>query len=117
MMTSGYLVRFILSRFGKSELPPVVTSEKESEEEKKESYEEKKKKDAGALIGKCENILILIFILIEAYDALAIIFAGKSIARSEAIKRDPKLYLGGTLINVSYSIVVAIAIKIAIFYL
>lgn len=52
--------------------------------------------DLGALIGKCENILTITFILAEQYTGLGLIFAAKSIMRSEDIKKNPQYYLGGT---------------------
>jgi hypothetical protein len=62
---------------------------------------------AGTIIGKCENFLILTFVLADALTGLALIFAAKSIVRSEAIKKEPRYYLAGTLVNFSFSIMIA----------
>lgn len=91
--TSGYLIRFILSRAEKGKIA------------------EKKEWDTGFIIGKCENILILTFILVDAYIALAIIFAAKTIIRQEDIKKNSLYYLAGTMINVTYSILIGVIIK------
>ena len=72
------------------------------------SEEKEKLKDKislGTLIGKCENILTITMILVGAYTALALIFTSKSIIRQEQIRTDPKYYLGGTLINFTFSVV------------
>ena len=71
-----------------------------------EEYEklEKKTIDTGAVIDKCENILITAFILIEAYTALALVFAAKSIVRSRAMREHPEHYLVGTMVNFTFSI-------------
>ena len=39
--------------------------------------------DIGALIGKCENILTITFVLAGAETGLALIFAAKSLVRRE----------------------------------
>lgn len=68
--------------------------------------------EAGAIIGKCENFLIISLILANAFTGLALIFTAKSIVRSEDIKRDPRYYLGGTLVNFSYSVLMGFLIRI-----
>lgn len=65
----------------------------------------------GIIIGKCENILIYILIIFDQYTALALIFTAKTVVRAESIRTDPLYYLAGTMINVSYSIVIAVIIK------
>ncbi len=67
--------------------------------------------DAGAIIGKCENFLTISLILANAFTGLALIFTAKSIVRSENIKKDPKYYLGGTLVNFSYSVFMGFLIR------
>ncbi|MEA2016737.1 MAG: hypothetical protein U9O59_08600 [Actinomycetota bacterium] len=66
--------------------------------------------DTGTIIGKCKNILTLTLILLGAYTGLALIFTAKSIIRADMIKKNPKYYLGGTLVNFTYSILVGLAI-------
>ena len=70
--------------------------------------------DVGVIIGKCENFLTITLILASAFTGLALIFTAKSIVRSEEIKRDPKYYLGGTLLNFSYSVLMAFFIRIVL---
>lgn len=60
---------------------------------------------------KCENILILTFMLLNAYIALAIIFAAKTIIRKEDIEKNSLYFLAGTMVNVTYSILVGAVIK------
>lgn len=70
--------------------------------------------DIGAIIGKCENLLTITLILADAFTGLALIFTAKSIARSEDIKSDPKYYLGGTLVNFTYSVLMGFFIRIVL---
>ena len=65
----------------------------------------------GAILGKCENILTLSFILAGQYTALALVFAGKSIFRAEKAKEQPGYYLGGTVVNFTYSVVFAMGVR------
>jgi len=73
--------------------------------------------DTGTIIGKCENILTLTMILLGAYTGLALIFTAKSIIRADLMKKDPKYYLGGTLVNFTYSILIGLAIVITLKFL
>lgn len=95
--TSGHLVRFTLSQI----------SHKGKNEIAKEN-----KWDTGRIIGKCENILIITFILLNAYTALAIIFAAKTIIRKEDIEKNSLFYLAGNMVNVTYSIIFGVIIKL-----
>ncbi len=67
--------------------------------------------DIGAVIGKCENILTVTFVLANAITGLALLFTAKSIVRRDDIKKDPRYYLGGTLVNFTFSVVVAVLLK------
>lgn len=49
--------------------------------------------------------------LLDAYIALAIIFAAKTIIREEDIKKNSLYFLAGTMINVTYSIIIGAIIK------
>ncbi len=70
--------------------------------------------DIGAIIGKCENIIIITFVLAGAYTGLALIFTAKSIVRSDDIKRDPRYFLGGTLVNFVFSVLMGFAVLIGV---
>lgn len=73
--------------------------------------------DTGFIIGKCENILILTFMILGAYTAIALVFAAKTIIRSEDIKKNSLYFLAGTMVNVTYSIIFGLALNIAMKYL
>ena len=72
----------------------------------------KLKFDLGAIIGKCENLLTITFILANELTGLALIFAAKSIFRAEESKKDPRYYLGGTLVNFCFSVLMGFLIKL-----
>ncbi|VVB55674.1 Uncharacterised protein [uncultured archaeon] len=65
-------------------------------------------------IGKCENLLILTFMILEAYTALALVFAAKAIVRREDMSKNTLFFLAGTMINVTYSIMIGLILKILI---
>jgi hypothetical protein len=76
--------------------------------------ENNNKKDTGTAIGKIENILILTFMLLEAYTALGVIFAAKSIVRkSDMDTGDTTYYLTGTLANFTYSVIIGVTLHIS----
>lgn len=51
---------------------------------------------------------------LDAYTALALIFAAKSIVRREDMSKNSLFFLAGTMINVTYSIMIGLAVKIVI---
>lgn len=71
-------------------------------------------RDVGTIVGKAENVLLLTFILAEAYTALAVIFAAKGLVRREDIEKNTLYYLAGTMANVTYSVAVGVAIRVAL---
>lgn len=95
MLTSGFVVFYSLKCITKVEIDI-----------------EKKTRDTGYIIGKCENILILTFFLLDAYIALGLIFTAKGFLRREDINKNPLYFLAGTMINFTYSIVIGILLKI-----
>lgn len=99
--TSGIIVRHFIGR------PLQETSNTSSEKlSSKINY------DLGAIVGKCENLLTITLILANALTGLALIFMAKSIIRSEGFKKDPKYYLGGTMVNFTYSFLMGFSIRI-----
>jgi len=98
ILTSGYPVKFFIG----------------SNPEKTKVSEKSSRFDVGAIIGKCENFIILTFTLTSAFTALAVVFTAKSIVRRDDIKRDPKYYLGGTLVNFCYSLLMGFIIKLGL---
>jgi len=98
MATSGAIVDFLVG----------IPKPESSNPEKANS---KTVFDIGTIIGRCENFLTITFILSDAFTGLALIFTAKSIARSENIKKNPRYYLGGTLVNFSYSVFMGFFIR------
>lgn len=70
--------------------------------------------DPSVVIGKCENIVTVTLVLTGQIAGLALIFAAKSLVRSEAIKRDPGFYLGGTMVNLVWGLVVAMLARVVL---
>lgn len=67
---------------------------------------------AGRWIGILERIIIVTFVLLEQYEAIGLLIAGKSIIRfKEEDKRKSEYFLFGTLVSFALSILVALAIK------
>lgn len=57
---------------------------------------------AGKSIGILERILIFIFVILQQYAAIALVFTAKSITRYDKIAKDPQFaeyYLTGTLLS------------------
>ena len=69
-------------------------------------------RDTGVVVGKCENILIVIFVMVGAYTALSVLFAGKAIVRGEDMKKNSLYFLAGTMVNVTYSLLFALGLKL-----
>ena len=67
--------------------------------------------DAHALIGKCENILTLVFVLMGEFTGLALILAAKSLVRAPEIHEDAGFYLGGTLVNLVWGICMGLLMR------
>lgn len=94
--TSGYVVRYVLQFESNRDLEAELGQEAI---------------DTGAIIGKCENLLVFALILAGAYTALAVIFAAKSIIRREDMTSgDTLYYLAGTMVNFTYSVVFALLV-------
>jgi len=96
--TSGIVVNNIISHISKDGL------EGEAEISQRE-------RDTGFVIGKCENVLLLTFVLLNAYTALALIFVAKTVVRKEDMSKNTLYFLSGSMINVTYSIMIAVIIK------
>lgn len=74
----------------------------------------KRERDVGAIVGKCENLLTLTFVLLGAYTALAVIFAAKGIIRKDDIEKNSLFYLAGTLVNFTYSVLVGAILLVVV---
>ena len=55
------------------------------------------------------------FVILEAYTAVSVIFAAKTIVSKEGMAKNSLFFLVGTLINVTYSIMIGLIIKMLIF--
>jgi len=49
---------------------------------------------------------------LEAYTALALVFTAKAIIRREDMSKNSLFFLAGTMINVTYSIMIGLVIKL-----
>ncbi len=103
----GILVTMVLSGFIVEYLVQAIKRVKKAEPEN----QSKPLLNIGTIIGKCENFIIIVFILSNEITALAIIFTAKSIVRAEDIKKDPEYYLAGSIINFTFSLLMAYIIK------
>ncbi|WP_299363296.1 hypothetical protein [Winogradskyella sp.] len=65
----------------------------------------------GYIIGKCENIIILSFVLAGEITGLALIFAAKSLARQKQINDNAGFFLAGTMLNFTATLVIAFILK------
>ena len=75
-------------------------------------------KDTGTVVGKIENVLVLTLMLLEAYTALGVIFAAKSIVRRADIDTgDTTYYLTGTLTNFTYSVILGVLLHITLIFI
>ncbi|MGE3174357.1 MAG: hypothetical protein AB7O97_17135 [Planctomycetota bacterium] len=70
--------------------------------------------DAHVVIGKCENILTITFVLAGELTGLALIFGAKSLVRREEIHQDAGYYLGGTLVNLVWSLLLGFATRLVV---
>lgn len=98
LATSGRLVNYVVHSISRD-----VVSEPSRE-----------MRDTGFVIGKCENLLLLTFMMLDAYTAMALINTAKAIVRAEDMKKQPLYYLAGTMVNVTYSIMIGLILKIVI---
>lgn len=50
--------------------------------------------------------------ILDAYTALAVVFAAKAIVRREDMSKNSLFFLAGTMVNVTYSIMIGLILKI-----
>lgn len=93
--TSGWVVSSVLNRISGSAIQKAT----------------REVRDTGYVIGKCENLLLLTFMLLDAFTAMALIFTAKAIVRAEDMKKHPLYFLAGTMINVTYSVMIGLILK------
>jgi hypothetical protein len=118
LSTSGWVIGKIMSLIFKKNLAEVASTDKTgTAPAMNEAAKEGMKNDrisTGLIIGKCENLIIYLLTLTGEYTALAIIFTAKSIIRKEDMEKNSMFFLAGTMINVTYSLLVSIIFKLLI---
>jgi hypothetical protein len=65
----------------------------------------------STVIGKCENLLALTFVLTGQETGLALIFAAKALVRAKDIEKNPGFYLGGMLVNLIWSLGIGVVAR------
>ncbi|MAE68915.1 MAG: hypothetical protein CME06_00440 [Gemmatimonadetes bacterium] len=100
---AAFLVTLLLSGRVVGRLAGPRTSAADDEADGRDSI----RRDTGRVIGKCENLLTVTFILLGQETGLALIIGAKSIVRGDEMRRDPQYYLGGTLVNLAWGVLVA----------
>ncbi len=106
--SSGKIVSYLLKQVAHKTLSEAAGEDQPEEKLKKARLA------AGTIIGKCENIIILCFILMEAYTALALVVTAKTLIRKDEIERNEMYFLVGTLTNVSYSVLIGFIMRLVI---
>lgn len=91
---SGPFVRHLMARAGQ-EIPREETN-------------------PGRVVGKLEDVLVVSFVIVEAYTALALVFAAKGIVRVEGGRERASYYILGTLANFTWALLVALAARLAV---
>lgn len=104
LLTSGKVISLVLKTITKKNLAEAANDDRPPEVAERIAV--------GNIIGKCENILILVFVILEAYTAIAIVITAKTMVRKEEIEKNSMYFLAGTLINVSYSVLVGFVLKL-----
>lgn len=111
VLTSGRVINFILQSVSNNTLEQAADTDAENEKQKIQRIR------IGSIIGKCENVLILTFLLLDAYTALALVVTAKTIVRKEEIEKNSMFFLAGTMINVAYSVLAGLILKILLIQL
>lgn len=104
LLTSGKVISYVLKSIANKNLKEAADDDKPPEVAERIAV--------GNIIGKCENILILVFVILEAYTAIAIVITAKTMVRKEEIEKNSMYFLAGTLINVSYSVLIGFILKL-----
>lgn len=110
ILTIGYLFTFWITNFL---IKKIVMKDKTIDangDGNIDTLDQKLIKD-GYIIGKCENIIILSFVLAGEVTGLALIFAAKSLARQKDINDNAGYFLAGTMVNFTATLVIAFALK------
>ncbi len=73
-------------------------------------------KRAGMVIGIIERFLVFTFVLLSQYTAITIIFAAKSIARFNELKKREiaEYYLIGTLSSITFALITGVIVQLIV---
>ena len=104
LFTSGPAINGILQKVADKPMAEIAGEDKPVETVKRRLA-------IGEVIGKCENVIILAFLILEAYTAIAIVITAKTIVRKEEIEKNSMYFLAGTLVNVSYSVLIGFILR------
>ena len=118
LFSSGTVVRRVMNIIYKKNLSDLASANSGTDNVSVPNADEEKiAKDrisTGLIIGKCENLIIYLMVLTGSYTALAIIFTAKTIIRKEDIAKNSMFFLAGTMINVTYSLLISMLVKLLI---
>jgi len=78
------------------------------------SESDKATRRAGFIIGRCENILVLTFILAGQFTALALVFAAKTLLKANDAGLSSRYVQLGTTVNFTFSVVAGIALRLVL---
>ena len=72
--------------------------------------------EAGEWIGRFERAIVILLVFVEAYNAIGLIIAAKSIARFRKLseRQTAEYYLVGTLASTSFAIAVGVITNFAV---
>lgn len=113
LFTSGTVVRKVMNIIYKKNLADLASGAA-TEPDPIEEKLARERISTGLIIGKCENLIIYLMVLTGSYTALAIIFTAKTIIRKEDIAKNSMFFLAGTMINVTYSLLISLLVKLLI---
>ncbi|WP_372950010.1 hypothetical protein [Mariniphaga sp.] len=113
----GYFATFGLTSYLIKKI--VLSGKKKPDNEQENSKKIPKKSEIrdGYIIGKCENIIILSFILVGEVTGLALIFAAKNLARVKDIRDNAGFFLAGTMVNFTATLVIAYILKFILIFI
>lgn len=77
------------------------------------SEDDQRNRYVGKIIGRCENVLIYIFMSSGHITGLALIFSAKTLVRKKQIEDNPDFFLIGSMVNFTYSVIVALVFNFA----
>lgn len=105
LFTSSNVVHFIMKKVYSKPLEQIAESDNNIAETAND-VKNTERISTGRIIGKCENIIVIILMFFQAYTSLAIIFTAKTIIRKEDIMKNSMYFLVGTMINVTYNLTI-----------